>query len=154
MRIPALVFVLALATPAAAFAAPVSDVHVSIGPKLEAKAHDYGQRDLDYLAKDLKDQVEKVLSAHHQFGAGGGTLEVVITDAVPNRPTFAQMSRNPSLSMRSVGVGGASIEAQLGGTPIKYSYWETDIRNERGSATWSDADAAIDGFAHKVADAH
>ena len=153
MRIPAILFALTLSAPAAALAAPVSDVHVTIGPKLEAKAHDYGQRDLDALAKDLKDHVESVLRAHNQLGTGG-TLEVVILDAVPNRPTFGQMSRNPSLSMRSVGVGGASIEGRIGGAEIKHAYWETDIRNERGSATWSDAEVAIDGFAHKVLDAH
>lgn len=154
MRVPALIFALAVAAPAAAFAAPVSEVHVTLGPKLEAKAHDYGQRDLDYLAKDLKDDIERVLRAKNQLGAGGGRLEVVIEDATPNRPTFAQLGRNPSLSMRSVGVGGASVRGHIGGAEVHYSFWETDIRNERGSATWTDAEAAFDGFAHRVADAH
>ncbi|HWE44927.1 MAG TPA: hypothetical protein VG407_02775 [Caulobacteraceae bacterium] len=153
MRIPALVLAFALAAPAAVFAAPVSEVHVTIGPKLESKAHDYGQKDIDFLTKDLKEHIESVLRARHQLG-GGGRLEVVIEDATPNRPTFAQLGRNPSLSMRSVGIGGATIRGHLGGTEVNYSFWEDDIRNERGAATWSDAERAFDGFAHRVADAH
>ena len=151
--LPALVLALTLAAPAAAFAAPVSDMQVTVGPKLAAKAHDYGQRDLEYLTKTLQADVERALKAKGELGHGE-RLIVVIVDAVPNRPTFAQLSANPSLSMRSVGVGGATIEAHLGASTINYSFWENDIRNERGSGTWSDAEVAFDGFAHRVADAH
>jgi hypothetical protein len=152
--VPALAFALALAVPAATFAAPVSDIQVTLGPKLLAKAKDknYGQRDLDYLTTDLKNAIQRSLKAKGELGRGR-RLEVVIEDATPNRPTFGQMSANPSLSMRSVGVGGATVRGHLGGQEISYSYWATDIRDERGSATWTDAENAFDGFAHKVADA-
>ena len=152
--VSALALALALGAPAIASAAPVSDIQVTLGPKLLAKAKEknYGKRDLDYLATDLKGNIERALKAKGQLGQGG-RLEVVIEDATPNRPTFGQMSENPSLSMRSVGVGGASIRGRLDGKEISYSYWETDIRNERGSATWTDAENAFDGFARKVADA-
>jgi hypothetical protein len=159
-RIPLLALAAALAAPGAALAsAPphVSEIHVVFGAKLEAKADDYGKRDLDALASDLKERVEAALKAKGLMSVGGAPLEIVITDAVPNRPTFAQLGRNPSLSARSIAVGGAAVEARvkLDSGAIQtssYSWWENDIRNERGAATWSDADRAFDGFAHKLAD--
>src|SRR5262249_50880096 len=113
MRVLPLVLALSVAAPAVAAAAPrVSEVHVRIGPQLEAKAKEYGQRDLDELSRDLKSSIERALAAKGRMGADGGRLEVTITDATPNRPTFAQLGRNPSLSMRSIGVGGASMQAE------------------------------------------
>jgi hypothetical protein len=154
--LPVLAFVLG-AAPMVFAAAPhtVSDVTVSIGPKLQAKASDYGQRDLDALAQELKKDVERDLSAKGRLGPGGAHLELVIADAKPNRPTFAQMGRNPSLSMRSIGIGGATIEgvetAEGSRRTLSYSWWESDIRQERGASTWSDADRVFDTFAHDYA---
>jgi hypothetical protein len=158
MRVLPLVLALSVAAPAVAAAAPrISEVHVHIGPQLEAKANEYGQRDLDELTRDLKSSLERALAAKGRMGADGGRLEVTITDAVPNRPTFAQMGRNPSLSMRSIAVGGASMQAEEIGRDgsrhaSAYSWYENDIRNERGAATWTDAERAFDMFAHRLAD--
>jgi hypothetical protein len=154
MRVLAPLAALALIVPLVAQALPAAaaEITVTIGPKLQAKAGDYGQRDLDLLAKELRADLERALAAK---GQTRGRLDVVITDATPNRPTFAQMGRNPSLSMRSVGVGGASIKGVEHGPggerSWSYSFWETDIRNERGSATWSDAEQAFDTFARNYA---
>jgi hypothetical protein len=150
----ALAFAVMTAPLAAAAAAPppqVSSVEVTIGPRLQAKSHDYGQRDLDYLARDLRRDVESSLRSKGLLTPGGARLHLVILDAKPNRPTFAQMSRNPDLSMRSVGVGGAEIGGDLAGRPLHYQWWETDIRTERGSVTWSDADRAFQMFAYNLA---
>ena len=111
------------ATPASL--APVGQVHVSIGPALQAKAREYGQRDLDGLAQDLRKSVETALSRKGRLDRAGGTLDLVITDATPNRPTFAQLAAKPGLSMRSISIGGASIEGTetlAGGAPRHLSY--------------------------------
>lgn len=158
MRLYALAASLVLiASPVAAQpgGAHVAEVSVDIGPRLEAKAHDYGQRDLDGLAADLRRTVERELVRHGRAGREGVSLHLVITDAKPNRPTFEQLGARPGLSMRSIGIGGASISGEEigpnGRRPVSYSFWETDIRNERGAATWSDAERAFDLFARQYA---
>jgi hypothetical protein len=159
MSMPKLVLALALAAaPLAAAAAgpgaPISSVDVTIGAPLQANAQKYGERDLDYLARELKTDVERSLRSQGRLAPGGARLRLVIVDAVPNRPTFAQLGANPSLSMRSVAVGGATIDGEQmgpGGHHVHYQWYETDIRLERGSATWSDAERAFDMFAHDFA---
>ncbi len=162
MRVLPLAFTLALAAaPFAATAQParpaIAEVHVRMGPVLQAKAKEYGQRDLDGLAGDLKQDVERALAHRGRLSGSGGVLELTITDAKPNRPTFAQLGANPSLSMRSISIGGASIEGREIGRdgasrPVHYDYWETDLSAERGAVTWSDADRAFMMFASSYAD--
>jgi len=134
---------------------PVSSVNVTIGPKLQAKAREYGQRDLDQLRQELKTDVERAVARQGRAGPGGVRLDLEIVDAKPSRPTFAQMGHNPSLSMRSVYTGGATIRGvehgPRGERAISYSWYESDIRNERGSVTWTDADRAFDMFARDYA---
>jgi hypothetical protein len=134
---------------------PVSSVSVTIGPKLQAKAREYGQRDLDQLAQELKHDIERAAAGSGRGGPGGVRLELEIVDAKPSRPTYAQMSANPSLSMRSVSTGGATVRGvehgPRGDRPVTYSYYESDIRNERAAATWTDADRAFDMFAREYA---
>jgi hypothetical protein len=156
MRTSAIALTLALlAAPLAAAAeppGPVSSVEVSIGAPLEAKASEYGRRDLDALARDLRRDVEQTLSRRGLLAPRGSRLHLIIVDAKPNRPTFAQLSRNPSLSMRSVSIGGATIDGELNGRPLlHFQWWEDDIRNERGAGTWTDAEHAFDIFAHRFA---
>ncbi len=118
----------------------------------------FGQKDLDKLTKRLKSRMETRLAK------GGITvsddaatvLNLVITDARPNRPTFNQMSRSASLSMRSFGVGGAKFEGTLVSPSgeqgeVSYGWYETDIRDAQFGGTWSDAHRAIDRFARKTA---
>jgi hypothetical protein len=139
-----------LATPALA-APAVAEVKVSIGPDLAKKAETIGTREFDLLTTDLKRSIERKLSPR----PGGGTLALVIEDAKPNRPTAQQMSRTPGLSMESFGVGGARISGVYvapGGarTPIDYSWYESDIRQARYGATWSDAETAFDKLAVRL----
>jgi hypothetical protein len=65
------------------------------------------------------------------------------------------MGHNPSLSMRSIYTGGATIRGvehgPRGDRTVSYSWYESDIRNERGSVTWTDADRAFDMFAREYA---
>jgi hypothetical protein len=139
----------------AAIAAPAS-VSVTIGPKLSAAAHKtYGDRDVAELATDLRKDVERELA---KTGAhDGARVELTLVDALPNRPTFKQLGDRPGLSLRSISVGGARIEGKVTEangaiTPVSFKYYTTDIRDVavQGATTWSDAQQAIDMFAHRL----
>jgi hypothetical protein len=137
----------------AALAAPAS-VTVTVGPKLQAKADKtYGAREVDQLATDLRRSVERQLARTGAYD--GARVDLVLVDAVPNRPTFKQMSDTPGLSLRSFGVGGAKIEGRTVAadgkeTPLNYSYYQPDIREAHGASTWSDAQWTIDRFAYRL----
>ena len=132
---------LASAAAAAPLSAPAA-VSVTIAPKLEKQAvKTYGVREIDQLASDLKRQVSRELD---RTGAlAGGRVELTLVDVKPNRPTFQQLGDTPGLSMQSFGVGGAKIEGRAisaDGTvkPVSYQWYETDIRQAWGRATWGD----------------
>jgi hypothetical protein len=154
------VLVLAAAAAAMASAAvaaplvPSPDVTVTISPQLEKEAvKTYGVKEIDQLAGDLQKQVSRELT---RTGAlTGGRVELTLVDAKPNRPTFKQMSDRPGLSMRSFGVGGARIEGRAiaadgAVTPISYRWYESDIRESWGRATWGDASYVFQHVAHQL----
>jgi hypothetical protein len=143
---------------AAQAAAPhaIAQVNVTIGPDLQAKAKIYGQRELDTLAKELKNDVERAIQSHGGAVAQGGQLNLVLADATPNHPTFKQLGDTPGLSMQSFGIGGARIEGSLvhaDGTsePVRYQWNESDIRQSYGQSTWGDAEWVFQQFADRVA---
>lgn len=143
---------------AAHAAAPhaVAQVSVSIGPELQKKANTYGQRDIDDLAKELKDDVVQALQRKGGLTPAGGELRLVLADAVPSHPTFKQLGDRPGLSMRSVSLGGARIEGTLvrpDGTtePVKFDWRETELWISHTQSTWGDADRAFELFADRVA---
>ncbi|PZQ54030.1 MAG: hypothetical protein DI570_23485, partial [Phenylobacterium zucineum] len=94
-----------------ALAAPAS-VNVTVAPELQ-KTFDktYGVREAAQLTTDLRQSVEKSLARSMAYE--GARIELVLTDAKPNRPTFKQLSDTPGLSMESFGVGGASVEGRI-----------------------------------------
>ena len=151
-----------LVASAAAFAvqaAPlgqVADINISIGPKLQDQADVYGQRDLDYLVADLRKSVETALARTGALSPDGGTLDLVIEDATPNRPTMRQMSVKPGLSYESFGIGGAQIGGVLTTVdgqkiPVGYRWYETDIRWSTAAGTWMDAQNTFDRFSRRLA---
>lgn len=151
----------ALAASAVAFTAhasplgPVATINVAVGPDLQAKADDYGARDLDYLAADLRTSVERALGRDGALAASGGTLDLVIEDAVPNRPTMRQLVKTAGLSYESFGIGGATVSGVLTSadgrqTPVSYRWYETDIRWSRTASTWTDAENTFDRFARRL----
>ncbi|WP_309087942.1 hypothetical protein [Phenylobacterium sp.] len=154
MRTLALAAAALLASASTALAAPAA-VSVAIGPELQEKAEKtYGVRDVTRLADDLRQDVERALakSGAHQ----DARIELVLTDAKPNRPTFKQLSDTPGLSMQSFGVGGAAIEGRIVAadgavTPVTYRWYETDIRQAWGDWVWSDAQVSFDRFARRLA---
>ena len=149
MRIAALTLAAALGVASAAVAQTPA-VSVAIGPQLQEKAEKYGQRELDYLARDLQRSVESRLTGQ------AGRYELVIVDAKPNRPTFEQMGRQPGLSMESFGIGGATIEGAYiapdgSRAPIHYKWYASDIAWARHSSTWDDAEDTFDRLGNRLA---
>lgn len=147
MRLAALISIAVLASAGAASAQTVS---VAIGPKLQEKAGDYGQRELDFLARDLQAAVER------RVAAAPGRYELVIVDARPNRPTPQQLSNRPGLSLMSFGIGGATIEGDYvapdgSRAPLRYKWYESDIAWAQFETTWGDAETAFDKFANRLA---
>ena len=144
--------VLAVATASPASAA--TDVHVSIGPKLQAAAATtYGVREVDQLAEALRQNVQRQLDRTGAYD--GARLDLVLADATPNRPTFKELSDRPGLSMRSISLGGARIEGRAirrdgAVSPVAYSYYASDLRDERGQSTWGDAQWAFQQFAYRL----
>ena len=136
---------------------PVSEVRVGIGPQLRAKASEYGQRDVDMLAGDLKKDMENELRRAGRLGPGGARLELWITDATPNHPTMKQLADQPGLDyMRSFGKGGATIdgdEIRPNGARrhLHFTYTEESLRMARGQSTWGDAENVFMWFAHDYA---
>ena len=136
---------------------PVADVNVTIGPKLQEQADEYGQRDLDYLAAELRESVQQALERTSGLSADGATIDLVIEDAVPNRPTFRQMAIKPGLSYESFGIGGAKISGVLttaNGRQVQlgYRWYESDIRWSESASTWMDAENTFDRFARRLVD--
>lgn len=156
MRIFAATLIATTLVASAALAAPVSEITVEIGPELAKKAPELGKRELDDLRGDLKRTVERELERAGQISPQGGRLDLVITDARPNRPTMQQMARKPGLSYQSFSIGGAAVTGIYSapggaGTPVAYSWYENDIREAWWRGTWGDANRAFDRFASKFA---
>lgn len=144
---------LALAAPLAALAAPAT-VQVRLDPKLEKLAVTrYGEKEVQDLASRLKTRVERALA---RTGAlPDATVELVLEDAMPNRPTMQELGAKPGLSMESFGVGGARISGRVvqadgAVTPVSYAWYETDIRQAQDKWTWSDAEWTFDRFASRL----
>ena len=128
-------------------------VNVTAGALLQSKAKSYGPRELDYLTKQLTNDVNRAVS---RSAAAPRRIDLVIEDAQPNRPTFNQLGASVGLSLKSVGVGGAQIsgtitEADGSVRPIRYQYYEDDLRQERAASTWSDAERVFDMVSDQIA---
>lgn len=155
MRTLALAAVALLASAATALAAPAA-VSVTVGPDLQEKAAEtYGVKDVDRLAQRLRQDVERELARTGAYQ--DGRVELVLVDALPNRPTFKQMADTPGLSMQSFGIGGATIEGRAVAadgavTPLRYRWYETDIDQTWAHWVWTDAEYAFDRFARNLSE--
>jgi hypothetical protein len=120
----------------------------------------YGEKDLNRLEERLERKITEQLAKNGiEVSDNAPTvLNLVITDADPNRPTFKQLSKNPSQSYRSFGLGGAEFAGTMTSAgqevgTVSYAWYESDIRDASYGSTWSDANRAIDRFAKKTAKA-
>jgi hypothetical protein len=140
------------AVPAVVVAQPGPQVNVTIGPELQRKTPGYGDREVRTLQRDLREQVARAISRGRNRV---DRVDIVLEDATPNRPTFEQLGRNTGLSARSVGLGGARLSGVVYADgrrlPFRFGWYETDLRNERGATTWSDAYRAFGMLAGRIA---
>jgi hypothetical protein len=147
---------------------------IGIGEVLAAKTNEYGAREVERLRDALRGDLERELGRIGRLAdrdAAGAVLEVVIEDAMPNRPTPQQQTvgarpRDPRaggagpMDPRSVFIGGARVSATLvapeGAALGSFAYeWQTtpDITRSQYAVTWTDAHRTFDRFARRLADA-
>lgn len=129
-------------------------VSVSVSEALRVKAVEtYGLPEVERLAEALRLDVERELRRTGVMA--GGRVELVLSDAKPNRPTTQELAARPGLSFRSFSVGGAAIEGEMisfdGKTiPVSYSWYASDITDARRQAVWGDAEWAFERFARRL----
>lgn len=120
----------------------------------------YGARELERLTERLEKKIERRLNKQGiQVDENATTvLKVTLVDAENNRPTFGQLSKQPGLSYKSFGTGGAELSGELISASgislgtMSYGWYETSIRDAAyTSGTWTDAYRAFDRFAKKAA---
>lgn len=121
----------------------------------------YGEKSLQRLIDETEEELTDDLTKRGVIVSDDApvTLRVVLEDVNNNRPTFEQLSREPSLSFESFGIGGAELSATLvsdDGTDfgsMSYRWFDSNIQDAvfmRGSGVWSDANRAISRFAKHV----
>lgn len=146
---------LALAIAASAQADPAG-VHVSLGPDVQRDAAELGHDEVDRQTERLARLVTRELSRRGVLD--GATLNLVVTDLKPNRPTFQQLMDRPGMDgHRSLSIGGAAIEGEIitasgERIPVAYDWYSYSIAEVQGYSTWQDADRAFARFADNLAE--
>lgn len=143
---------------AAAIATPVlaqaPQVTVTVGGDLTEDVQELGERDVDRQLARLQTVVERRLA--RDGALEGATINLVITDLKPNRPTFQQAAEKPGLSIvDSISIGGATIEGEVitadgQRLPVRYSRFSSSLAEVRGYTTWQDADRAYERLADNL----
>ena len=145
-----------LAVAAGPALADPATVSVTIGPDLQEKTRDLGERDVSEQADRLAEVVRRALADSGDLD--GARIDLVLTDLKPNRPTFEQMADRPGLDPhRSISIGGAAIEGRITTAdgrvlPVKYDWFSQSLAEVRGFSTWQDADRAYERLASRLAD--
>jgi len=138
---------------------PIALAEITIGETLMEKGDEYGTREFDRLIRTLTADIERELRQASLLAEGDAntTLHVVIEDATPNRPTFAQQGGASGLSWQSYGRGGADVRAELrdadGNVLATYEYsWTTpSVQDARWASVWTDAYRTFDRFSSRMA---
>jgi hypothetical protein len=156
----------ALASTSALATTPVALTPVQIAPELQTKFETgYGLRDIAVLQNAVGAAlVRELANAGASVGDGAAplTVQAILVDVKPSRPTFDQAIRQPNLdTAHTVSLGGAELHARLldaAGKPvgdeIAYRCYETATAPPDAKSTWSDARRAIGGFATRVGSAY
>ena len=142
-----------VATAGLARAQAPAQVDVQLGPAVQARADELGRSELEGQRRELQQQVERAIGRTPQ---GLAKVRLVIQDIQPNRPTSGQLGLSSGLSPASVGLGGAAVTGEVvlaDGTrrPVRYRFFQDELRNETNFTTWGDADDAFDTVARDIA---
>ncbi|WP_374599494.1 hypothetical protein [Brevundimonas sp.] len=146
--------VVALAASPALAQAPT--INVALGSDLQAKVEELGERDVSEQTTRLMEVVQSTLA--RRGALDGATIDLIVTDLKPNRPTFQQQVERPGLDgIRSLSIGGATIEGTITTAdgqvqPVKYDWYSSNIAEVRGFGVWQDADRAYRRLAANLAD--
>lgn len=138
-----------------AMADPAS-VNVRLGPDLQEKVDELGEREVNRQADRLAEVVRRTLARDGDLD--GAKIDLVLTDLRPNRPTMERLAREPGLDARhSVSIGGAAIEGAITTAdgqvlPVRYDWYSNNIMEVRGFSTWQDADRAYQRLATRLAE--
>jgi hypothetical protein len=144
-------------------AAPGGSIEVgriSFGIELLDKSAEYGQEELTRLANYMREDLERALVEADWLGVAANEtiLSVVVVDAIPNRPTLAQVQRARGTLPVSGNGGGATLEASLraadGQLLATYSYSWFNARVDEGASygIWTDTRRTFDRFANSIVD--
>lgn len=137
-----------------AMADPAS-INVTLGPDLQEKVEELGQRDVSEQTDRLAEVVRRALA--DSAGMDGARIDLVLMDLKPNRPTFEQIADRPGLDpIRSISIGGAAIEGSITTAdgqvlPVKYDWYSSSLADVRGFGTWQDADRAYQRLGRNLA---
>lgn len=137
-----------------AMADPAS-INVTLGPDLQEKVEELGQRDVSEQTDRLAEVVRRALA--DSAGMDGARIDLVLMDLKPNRPTFEQIADRPGLDpIRSMSIGGAAIEGSITTAdgqvlPVKYDWYSSSLADVRGFGTWQDADRAYQRLGRNLA---
>ncbi len=154
---------IAVAAPAAAD--PVRLTPATYSADFQEELEDkYGLREGVYLQERLTNRLTRALTnaGAEISDAAPVTIETIIIDAAPNRPTYKQLGDEVSLSYAgSFSIGGAELNAVLRGADgqalreVSHRFYSASLQDvSPASDSWHDARRAIDRFARKVADAY
>lgn len=131
-------------------------INVTLGSDLQDKVDELGERDVSEQATRLVGVVQSTLI--NRGALQGATIDLVLTDLKPNRPTFQQLVDRPGLDgIRSISIGGATVEGTITTAdgqvlPVKYDWYSSNLADVRGFGTWQDADRAYRRLAVNLAD--
>ena len=130
-----------------------ASVQVDLGPAVADRAGDLGRTDLQQQADYLKTNVERLLQRRKERPS---LVHLIIADIEPNRPTSAQLGASTQLQENSFGVGGAAITGEVvladgRRLPVRYRFFQDQLRDEANFTTWGDADEAFDNLASLIA---
>ncbi|MDY6925149.1 MAG: hypothetical protein SWI22_14465 [Pseudomonadota bacterium] len=145
-----------LATLAGPAMADPASVTVTLGPDLQEKVEELGERDVRQQSDRLAEIVRQGVGDSVRLD--GARIELVLTDLKPNRPTFEQMADRPGLDpFRSISIGGAAIEGVITTAdgevlPVKYDWFSHNLADVRGYGTWQDAERAYRRLADHLAE--
>ncbi len=128
-------------------------VDVQLGPAVQARTDELGRSELESQRRELQQQVQQAVARSRH---GPAQVRLVIQDIQPNRPTSKQLGLSAGLSEASIGLGGAAVTGEVwlaDGTrlPVRYRFFQDELRNETNFTTWGDADDAFDTVAHDIA---
>jgi hypothetical protein len=137
-------------------AALAAEINVTVSEDFQEKLEDdYGTREGDFLAKEVKEDLTRALD---KAGVDTARIDVTILDAKPSKPTFKQLGDKPGLDYGlSKSLGGMKLsaiaydaEGEKTGE-YEYSWYEHDLRVS-GISTWYDASRASRRFARNFVD--